>query len=213
MICMKTIVRLFAVCSCAVSMLAACSTVNVKQPAGDKAATLDPEKWEGTWLGADGLRCVAKIADPAKGLLEIRSTSPGDKEEVSYLIVRELKDRLVATVAAKPGEKIPEESGAGFFRIAMADEHVVLFMPRGELFSKAVTNKQIAGTIRKADKSNQIDRDLTVLDKFGSAEVDKLPLAKKGSVLECFDPDPAFVVVREKPPAAKEQGSKSEPNK
>lgn len=203
---MKMIARFFALGSFAVMVFTGCTTVNVKQPAGDNVAKLDPEKWEGTWLGADGLRCVVKIADPAKGLLEIRSTSPGEKEDTFYLVVRELKDRLVATAAPKPGEEIPPDEGAGFFRIAIADPHVALFMPRDELFKAAVLNKAIAGNVRKADLNKKDDRDFTLLDKFGAAELDKLPLDKKGSVTECFDPDPGLVFVREKAPATREKG-------
>jgi|GEM_PF-3856362 len=203
---MKTIIRFFALCSCAVVVFTGCSTVNVKQPAGDKVATLEAGKWEGTWLGADGLRCVVKIADPAKGLLEIRSKAPGEKEDTFHLVVRELKDRLVATAAPKPGEEVPADEGAGFFRIAIDEHHVVLFMPDEKLFKEAVTGKTIGGNVRKKDPAKDIDRDLTTLDKFGAAELDKLPLSKKGSVVECFDPDPALVFVREKTPAAPEKG-------
>jgi hypothetical protein len=179
-----------------------CSTVNIKQPAGDKAMTLEPEIWEGTWRGADGVRCVSKILDPAKGLIEIGSSSPGEKEETFYLAVHELNDRLVATAVPKPGEKIRNE-GVGFFRIAIADEHVALFLPVERIFKGAVAKGTIAGMILKA--KNQNDRDVIILDKFGAAELDKLPLEKKGSVLECFDPDPALVFVKEKKAAATEK--------
>src|SRR5262245_55298492 len=80
------------------ALFAGCSTVTVKKPAGDKVVALDAKVWEGKWLGVDDFRCVSRIKDPAQGLLEIRGSSPGEKEDVTLLAIRELKDRAVATV-------------------------------------------------------------------------------------------------------------------
>ncbi|HEX2747204.1 MAG TPA: hypothetical protein VHM91_04325, partial [Verrucomicrobiales bacterium] len=60
------------VCGLSVATFTGCSTVTVKQPAGDKAAKLDPEIWEGTWRGPDNFRGVSSIKDPVKGLIEFR---------------------------------------------------------------------------------------------------------------------------------------------
>ncbi len=206
---MKT--PLFAlILSVAVLLLPGCANVLVKSPAGDQPAELDAQIWEGRWIGADGMHCTSKIIDDGKQV-EIRATSPGEEDEVLRLQVRQLKDRLVATALPKPGEK-PDEEGLPFFRIAATENHIAVFMPVEDIFKKAVKGGTLAGKVKEAKKRPpgdttdlQFDYDITSLEKFGAAELDKLPLAVKGRVLECFDPDPAMVFVREKKPEPEAQ--------
>jgi hypothetical protein len=209
---MKTLHYALLLCAAAL-FLPGCASVLVKKPAGDKPAELNPEIWEGRWIGADGLICTTKIVEAGKQI-EIRSSTPGEEDEVLMLQVRQLKDRLVATALPKPGEK-PDEDGLPFFRIAATENHIATFMPVEDIFNKAVKAGTLAGKVKEAKKQEQgapnelnLNYDITSLESFGSAELEKLPLTRKGSVLECFDPDPAMVFVREKKPDKPGEGGK-----
>jgi hypothetical protein len=194
----------------AIPVITGCSTVTVKKPAGDKVAKLDPAVWEGTWRGADNFRGASTIKDPAKGLVEFRSLAPDEKKDTVTLTIRELKDKLVATVTGKQGEE-----STAFFRIAATEDHITAFLPRLEFFKEAVASGKVAGEIRKTGANPDKDRkpaapDSVVLNQFGAAEVDQISLPNKGSAVECFESDPGMVLVREKKPA-KTNGEKKQP--
>jgi hypothetical protein len=192
--------RFAAVLGAVAALLTGCTTVVVKKPAGDEVPVLDPKIWEGTWRGSDEARCVSKIKDAAQGLVEVRSKSPGEDEETFHLKIRQLKERLVATAVPGPGESVPADAGAAFFRISITEDYVALFVPREALFKDAVQSGKIAGYFREGDRSkNQLAQNMTTLNQFGGAEVDKLPLANKDSCVECFEPDPVLVMIRLKP--------------
>jgi len=209
---MNALLSSFLLCV-TILLLPGCANVLVKKPAGDKLAELDPQIWEGRWIGADGLTCTTKIlAD--KNVVEIRSHTPGEEDEVILLQVRELKDRVVGTALPKPGEK-EEEEGLPFFRIAASENHIAVFMPVEDIFKNAVKAGTLPGKVHEARKKPaastdavNLDYDRTSLDQFGAAELDKLPLKVKGRVLECFDPDPVMVFVREKKPETPAAGDK-----
>jgi hypothetical protein len=209
---MKTLLCSFLFVAAAL-LLPGCANVLVKKHAGDKLAELDPQIWEGRWIGADGVACTTKILKD-KNLVEVRSTQPGEEDEVILLQVREFKDRLVGTALPKPGEK-QEEEGLPFFRIAATENHLAVFMPVEDIFKQAVKAGTLPGRVHEAKKQAaassdavNLDYDRTSLDQFGAAELEKLPLKVKGSVLECFDPDPAMVFVREKKPETPGEGEK-----
>ncbi len=183
-----------------ISLFTGCAGVTVKKPAGDKPAELDPALWSGSWIGADRAKCTVRVLDEKKSLVEFRGRQPDGKEDVMTLTVNELGDRLVATVEETEGESYL------FFRIAISNDHVALFMPNEKLLKEAVEKGLLAGRIIKPEKPKDpkampIGGDQTILEQFGAAEAGKL-----GGVLQCFEPDPGLVLIREKvppPPAAK----------
>jgi len=187
-----------------VSLITGCAVVTVKKPAGDKPAELDPALWSGSWIGADSAKCAMRILDEKKSVVEFRGKQPDEREDVVTLTVNELGDRLVATV------KETEDESCLFFRIAISNDHLALFMPNEKLLKEAVEKGLLAGRVIKPErpkdpKAMPIGGDQTILEQFGSAEAGKL-----GGVLQCFEPDPGLVYIREKappPPAAKPKKS------
>ncbi len=103
-----------------------------------------------------------------------------------------------------------DDEDQGFLRVAITDDHVVLFLPDEKHIKQAVETGRISGTVRKPErKQNQMGGDRTLLEQFGAAEADKI-----GGVLACFEPDPAFVLIRDDRPApAAAMPKKAKPRK
>lgn len=178
--------------------LTSCGIVTVKQIAGDSVPqNLAPRLCNTSWKGSDGTLVVFHVKDEAKGLFEVRSRKPGEKEERPHIAFRSLGERMVATMWSD--EQAREKEPMIFLRTAVSDDHLAFFMPDGDRFKTAVKGKLIAGQLEEdsvqwgekgVEKPQKIER--PVLEKFGAAEADKL-----GGPLACFDPDPDLVLVRE----------------
>jgi hypothetical protein len=192
--------------------LTSCGMVTVKQIAGDRVPeNLTARLCNVSWRGTDGTVGVFRVEDEAKGLYEVRSKKPGEKEDRIHFAFRTLGERVVATVWGD--EQAKKKEPMIFLRAAISDEHIAFFMPDCGKFTDAVKKKLIAGQVEedpeqwgeKDGKNPPQKIERPVLEKFGAAEADKL-----GGALACFDPDPDLVLVREtaKPRAAtKKSGS------
>lgn len=182
-------------------LMPGCGMVVVKKPAGDAVPELDPAIWNGKWIGDDGSRGVCRIKDRAAGIVEVRCRPRGEAETALVLIVRELKDRLVVSVH---GQNDATGGGNLFFRIAATKEHMAFFPPRFEIFRDAVRKGKIAGEEQKVKMNlKETESSNIALEKFGSAEAERLLAPGDDSVLQFFEPDPATVFVREAAEPAK----------
>ncbi len=176
-------------------LLSSCNVVTVKQPAGDGAVELKPELWTAKWRGADGVQCITRILDRKKGIVQVRAMSPGEKEEIHELVIRELSGRMVATLMDRDAKAAGEYA---FVRIAVSEDHLAWFMPNEITIREAVGKGSIPGIVRKGEKKeNQTGGARTLLERFGAAEAEK-----SGGVLACFEPDPTLVLIRDDKPAS-----------
>ena len=185
-------------------LLACCNTVAVKQIAGDALPEgIEGRRFEGKWRGADGVTAVFRVKDKASGIVEVKTREADGHTDTTELALRLLGDKLVAT-AVDHGLVNADKPGM-FFRVALAEEHLAVFLPKFDLLKDAVKNGQIAGRIQEDKFMSGPDGAQTahksesaVLDKFGIVEAGKL-----GGVFACFEPDPSLVFVREAAPPPK----------
>ena len=79
-----------------------CAGVYTLAPVGEKPATLDPAKWEGTWFNDNQKTLQVKVVDRTTGELLVSSTEEHNgkpKTETITVLVRESGKRLFANVA------------------------------------------------------------------------------------------------------------------
>jgi hypothetical protein len=196
-------------------LLTCCGTPMVKQIAGDKVPeNLAEHLCKSSWKAPDGTVCTFRIEDEAKGMVEMRTLRDGE-EDKSQLAFRTLGERMVVTVRGK--EQAENGEPAAFCRAAIGDDHIALFLPDNEVLKNAVKNGLVAGKIHedtvwwgtKDEKNVKKQKiEIAVLEKFGLIEAEKL-----GGVLDCFDADPATVLVREVAPPPKAKTGKTGRNK
>lgn len=178
--------------------LPCCNLVTVKTPAGDRPASLSAEAIEGKWRGPGNISGSIKIKDAEKSIVEIQTTSEDGKVEKAEYEIRELGDRLVATL------RDDDKQDRWFFRIAVGEECLSFFAPDYARIKAAVESGKIAGTIIKPQKEqDEIGWESVKLERFGLEEAEKA-----GGVLACFDPDPTGVLIREAKPSKKGKSRK-----
>jgi hypothetical protein len=194
---MKTKITRF-MCAAGMLLAVSCSNVVVKQPAGDKIPKLKQEQWAGTWRGPDNFRGVSRIKDAKQGLIELKSlekNEDGTEEEPLTLAVREMGDRVIVT--ALDGTKLAKPGP--FYRAVISDEFAAFFPVKEDLIREAVKQGTITGRelSRTGDDITEGAK-VVEIDQFGSAEAAKLLPAGISDYAACFEPDPAYVLVREK---------------
>ena len=200
----KTLVRLLGICAAVV--LSSCSTVSVKQIAGDQPVPELKEKLcKGSWRAADGTIATFRMKDEATGLLEIDTREKDGTRKKANLAVRTLGERMVATFW-EDGKK-PGDEPMVFGRMAIAEDHLSIFLPDVVVFLDAVKKQTIAGQIKQEKAPVEAEKQTTkpesaILEKFGLAEAEKV-----GGVLKCFDADPGVVLLRESREEAPERKS------
>jgi hypothetical protein len=126
--------------------LAACGSVMVEQPAGDKPLVLDPEDWEGAWVLDEDLYMV-RVVNSEMGEIEIAAvekSSDGEfRLETMTLILRDGGDWILGNLRDEEWE----EPGFALAFGKLDDDQLLILVPDVAKFRALVEAGTLPGQV------------------------------------------------------------------
>jgi hypothetical protein len=178
--------------------LCGCQSVQSKKPVGDNVPELKPAIWNAKWQDGTGTILRSKIKDARLGIIELTPIAPRPKPDdpkTTDLLVRTLGPcTIVNTNQMKPqGIKSAPSDPFTFARVAIDNEHLVIFPPNTPVFVTLIKQHRIACRLER-DKHGK-PTGSCLLDGFSDYDFQRLK--KEGLETQTlFSEDPAMVYVR-----------------
>ncbi|MGA2526525.1 MAG: hypothetical protein ABSF79_07910 [Smithellaceae bacterium] len=130
------------------AVLMGCPVVS-KNIVGLQDFKLDAQKIDGTWINDEGAILV-KAIDPEKGIIKIVFLE--DKEKVETLMLKIMKGNSWLYFNILPEKDSKDDYIWGRFQIK--DNKLIFWHPSNEVFTKAIKERKIKGTIEKKKQEN-----------------------------------------------------------
>ena len=167
-----------------------------KTPVGDKVARLNPQEWNGKWVGGDGGIIWTKIKDAKLGIVELTAGQPFPKPRLTEeILVRNLGPLLIGNQKAVGDQKA--DNGYKFGRISIDATHFVIFDANESVFSNLVRRHELAGKLDRDKNGKPTGNGGCILERFSDKEYRRLK--EQGFDLRSlFNEDPDTVLVRYK---------------
>jgi len=139
---MKAARRLFLILVLAV--LIGCPVAS-KNMVGLQEFKLDAQKIDGTWINDEGAILI-KTIEPDRGIIKI--TFLEDKEKIESVKIKIMKGKSWLYFNILP-EKESKDSDYTWGRFQLSDNKIIFWHTASEVFTKAIEEGKIKGTIKK----------------------------------------------------------------
>jgi len=134
-----------AVLICVALALSACNAVYTKAPVGETVVQLNPDEWQGTWLG-DEMVVVTTVLDAEKGILQAAWIERGEKGatlETEKSFIRASGDFLYANAIDTDAEELRYV----WFRVDKSASKLTTWAPNLEAFTAMVKDGRLPGVV------------------------------------------------------------------
>jgi len=191
---------LFLIFAC---FFSACSSVRSKKPVGEIVAELDPKIWNAKWADGEGPVFESRIKTPELGMVEfttLKAKEPDDLRSFE-VIVRKVAGKTIASA------KLGKEEIYDFGRIAINEDHLIIFPPKPAKFSSLINSHLLQGTLTQDEKG--IKTGSSIIDELTDHHIQLLEDRKErhfedvSRFSDLFSDDPIYAYVRVKENAKK----------